>query len=142
MIDHPHLQTIARYYRGCSSADTALMLSTFTADVVHYFTHHPPVRGAPALAHYWSSMQPKIGATWTLDHGIVQGDEAVIEWSMRWTPPGGGAVEMMRGAEWYQFADGLIAEIRAYYFNPRAPYPQTDFELLDFDYAGRGYSLK
>ena len=60
------------------------MRSTFTEGVVHYFTHHEPVRGAEALAHYWASMQPKIDACWTVDHGIVQGDEAVIEWSMTW----------------------------------------------------------
>jgi len=142
MRDHPYLQTIERYYRGCSRADSELMRSTFTAEVVHYFTHHEPVRGAEALAHYWMSMQPKIDACWTVDHGIVQGDEAVIEWSMSWTPPGSGSVEMIRGAEWYRFEDQLIAEIRAYYLNPRAPYPQMDFELLGFDYADRGYTLK
>ena len=118
------------------------MRSTFTSDVVHYFTHHEPVRGAEALAHYWVSMQPKIAACWTVDHGIVQGDEAVIEWSMSWTPAGSSDVEMIRGAEWYRFENRLIAEIRAYYLNPRAPYPQMDFELLGFDYDGRGYTLK
>jgi hypothetical protein len=141
-MDHPYLQTIDRYYHGCNTADEALMRSTFTEDVVHYYTHHDPVRGSAALAHYWSSMQPKIDGHWTIDHGIVQGNEAVIEWSMRWTPPGSSDTEMIRGAEWYLFEDQLIAEIRAYYLNPRAPYPHTDFELLGFDYDARGYTLK
>ncbi len=142
MPDHPHLQIIKRYYQGCSCADESLMRSTLAADVVHYFTHHPPVRGAAELAHYWSSMQPKIKGTWILDHGIVQGDEAVIEWSVSWTAPGRNEIEKIRGAEWYRFENQLIIEIRAYYLNPREPYPQTDFELLGFDYAARGYSLK
>ena len=142
MVNHPYLDTIALYYLGCNTADAALMRSTFTPDVVHYFTHHEPVRGADALAHYWESMQPKIDAVWTLDHGIVQGTEAVIEWSMRWTPPPSSAPEMIRGAEWYMFEDGLIAEIRAYYCNPRTPYPHKDFELLGFPYANRDYAAK
>ncbi len=142
MKDHPHLKTIKRYYQGCSRADGELMRSTFTADVVHYFTHHEPVCGAEALARYWLSMQPKIDACWTVDHGIVQDEEAVIEWSMSWTPPDSDAVEMIRGAEWYRFENQLIAEIRAYYLNPRAAYPQPDFELLGFEYADRGYTLK
>lgn len=142
MADHSHLDTIRRYYQGCNTADGALMRSTFTSDVVHYFTHHDPVRGADALAQYWESMQPRINATWTLDHGIVQGAEAVIEWSMSWTPPGSGEREMIRGAEWYEFEDDLIREIRAYYFNPRAPYPQNDFELLEFPYEDCDYADK
>ncbi|MEL0081985.1 MAG: nuclear transport factor 2 family protein [Gammaproteobacteria bacterium] len=142
MIDHPHLKTIERYYQGCNSADEALMRSTFTEDVVHYYTHHDPVRGAASLAHYWLSMQPRVDGHWSVDHGIVQGDEAVIEWTMRWTPTPGADPEMIRGAEWYRFEGGLIAEIRAYYLNPRVPYPQSDFELLGFDYAGRGYAQR
>lgn len=142
MNDHPHIKTIESYYQGCSRADVDQMISTFTADVVHYFTHHQPVRGAQALAHYWQSMQPKINGCWSVDHGIVQGDEAVIEWTMSWRPPKSDTVELIRGAEWYRFEGRLIAEIRAYYLNPRAPYPQADFELLGFDYEGRGYTLK
>ena len=103
--DHPFVHTIRQYYHGCSTADVELMQSTFTADVVHYFTHHAPIRGAQALATYWAKMQPRIRATWSCDHAIVQGDECVIEWTMTWTPPT-GTVEAMRGAEWYVFSWG------------------------------------
>ena len=40
--EHPFVQTIKQYYQGCSTADVELMKSTFTDDVVHYFTHHAP----------------------------------------------------------------------------------------------------
>ena len=86
------LDLIRRYYAGCNAADRAAMQATFCADVVHYFTHHAPVRGAPALAEHWARMQPRIAGHWTVDHGIAQGDEAVIEWTLRWTPPGGAQV--------------------------------------------------
>lgn len=141
--DHPHVATIKRYYHGCNTADVALMKSTFTDDVVHYFTHHAPIRGAEALATYWVKMQPRVSGMWTVDHALVQGDEAVIEWTMQWTPPEQKKPQLIRGAEWYIFRDERIAEIRAYYLNPRLPYLRTDFELEDFAYAKRGfYTLK
>ena len=137
--EHPYVTTIKRYYHGCNTADVELMKSTFTEDVVHYFTHHKPIRGAEALAAYWAKMQPRVGGVWTVDHALVQGDEAVIEWTMQWTPPGQKKPQLIRGAEWYVFSDGRIAEIRAYYLNPRLPYMRTAFELEDFPYAKRGY---
>ncbi len=134
------LELVRRYYAGCSAADRAAMLATFCDDVVHYFTHHAPVGGAVALAEYWARMQPRIAGHWTVDHGLVQGAEVVIEWTMRWTPPG-GQPELMRGAEWYRLRGGHIAEIRAYYLNRHAPYERRHFELDGFDYAGRGYPI-
>ena len=137
------LEVVRRYYEGCNRADEALMMSTFDPQVVHYFTHHVPVRGAAALARYWSGMQPKIAGHWSLDHGITCGREAVIEWTLRWTPPGEKRALLMRGAEWYLFRGGLIAEIRAYYANPRSPLPShDDFELLEFPYAERQYPVR
>lgn len=137
--EHAYVHTIKTYYRGCSAPDVELMKSTFTDDVVHYFTHHAPIRGADALATYWAKMQPRIKATWTCDHALVQGDECVIEWTMRWTPPT-GVPELMRGAEWYVFRGGKIAEIRAYYINRHLPYAQDSFELEGFPYAARAYT--
>ena len=137
--EHPYITTIKRYYQGCNTADVELMKSTFTEDVVHYFTHHKPIRGAEALAMYWAKMQPRVGGVWTVDHAIVQEDEVVIEWTMQWTPPGQKKPQLIRGAEWYVFRDGRIAEVRAYYLNPRLPYMRTSFELEDFPYAKRSY---
>jgi ketosteroid isomerase-like protein len=134
------LALIQRYYDACNAADRAALRATFCDDVVHYFTHHAPVRGADALSEHWIRMQPRIAGHWSVDHGIAERDEAVIEWTLRWTPPS-GRPELMRGAEWYRLRGGLIAEIRAYYLNPHAPYTRRDFELDGFDYAGRGYPI-
>lgn len=70
---HPFIETIKTYYLGCNTADEALMRSTFTEDVVHYFVDHGEVRGSQQLAHYWARVAPKTQANWQLDHALVQG---------------------------------------------------------------------
>ena len=137
---HRYVDLIETYYRGCNNADAALMKSTFCDDVVHYFTHHPPIEGAENLASYWVKMQPRIEAEWRLDHALVQGDECVIEWTMSWNAPTGER-ELIRGAEWYVFRDDKIAEIRAYYLNRHLPYEGENFELDGFPYQARNYSM-
>ncbi len=135
---HAYIDTINEYYRGCNTSDKALMISTFTPEVVHYFVDHSAVRGAEALANYWIKVGPRTVANWQLDHAVVQETEAVIEWSMKWTPAATGVPELLRGAEWYVFEAGKIAEIRSYHNNF---YLQNDKnrELWDFDYSSRGY---
>ena len=135
---HEYVETIKNYYRGCSAADSELMMSTFADDVVHYFVDHSAVKGARALANYWAKVGPRTQAEWRLDHVIIQEPEAVIEWSMRWTPSATGRPELLRGSEWYYFVDGRIAEIRSYHNNF---YLQDvkNRELWEFDYKGRGY---
>ena len=136
---HEYIETIKRYYQGCNTADYDLMMSTFTPEVVHYFVDHGAVRGADGLANYWVKVGPRTQARWTLDHALVQEPEAVIEWSMRWTPPATGVAEVLRGSEWYLFEDDLIAEIRSYHANHFLSDPKNR-ELWDFDYDGRGYT--
>lgn len=135
---HPFIEVIQTYYQGCNSQDFALMMSTFTPDIVHYFVDHSAVVGAEALANYWCKVAPKTQANWQLDHAVVQESEAVIEWSMRWLPAQTGAAEILRGSEWYVFAGERISEIRSYhckyYLNA-----VENRELHGFDYVGRGY---
>ena len=135
-----HITTIQRYYSGCNTADEDLMVSCFTEDVVHYFVDNPPVFGADKLAHYWAVVGPKTQATWNVDHSIAAGDEAVIEWSMRWLPPGNpkGGFERLRGTEWFRFRAGKISEIRSYHCNHLLNAPENR-KLHGFDYLGRGY---
>ena len=135
---HRYIETIKRYYHGCNTGDYGLMMSTFTDDIVHYFVDHGAVRGGGALANYWVKVGPKTAANWQLDHALVQEPEAVIEWSMRWTPPAAKTAELLRGSEWYLFRDDKIAEIRSYHNNVYLQ-DQRNRELWDFDYAGRGY---
>ncbi|MET9084911.1 nuclear transport factor 2 family protein [Streptomyces sp. NPDC004237] len=136
-----NLQTIARYYDGCSTGDVDLMRETLADDVVHWFlAPNPgsaPVRGGEHLARYWRKVHRLIDAVWVVDH-ILDGDrEAVIEWTMYWTPPEAGRRVATRGAEWFTFAaDGRITEIRSYY----RQHADQDSELALFPYAERGYS--
>lgn len=114
------------------------MMSTFMPDIVHYFVDHSAVVGAEALANYWCKVAPKTQANWELDHAVVQESEAVIEWSMRWVPPQTGAVEILRGSEWYVFEGQRISEIRSYHCNYYLNAVENR-ELHGFDYAARGY---
>lgn len=139
--EHAYLGTIRRYYEGCNRADFDLIRGTFTDDVVHWFTHAPVIRGGDELARFWTRVVPRYGNHFTVDHGICQGDEAVIEWSLELTPKPGLARELIRGAEWYVFRDGLICEIRAYYLNRHDPIPDESFELREFPYRDRGYYM-
>lgn len=140
MKEHSHLATIRRYYEGCSRPDVELMESTFAADVVHYFTNLPPIRGATNLAKFWSAFQPEWQAHWTVDHGIAEGDEAVVEWTLRCVPPGRSQPELVRGSEWYVFREGKIAEIRAFYVGHET-IGAGKCELDGFPYAERGYPI-
>ncbi len=138
---HKYIDLINRYYAGCNTADVALMMSTFTDDVVHYFVDHSKVVSAQGLANYWAKVGPITQANWQLDHAVVQGDEAVIEWSMAWQSRQTSAPEILRGTEWYQFRDDKIFEIRSYHNNFYLQHPDNR-ELRDFDYLSRGYRVK
>jgi ketosteroid isomerase-like protein len=131
-------ELIKRYYDACSTGDVDTLMHTVTDDVVHYFlAPNPgskPVAGAEHLARYWRKAQSFVDGRWTVDAIVAEGDEAVIEWTLFWTTRGGQRVAT-RGAEWYRFRDGRIAEIRAYY----QQLEQTS-ELDGYDYEGRGYA--
>lgn len=43
---HPFSKVIQTYYQSCNSQDFALMMSTVTQDIVHYFVAHSAVVGA------------------------------------------------------------------------------------------------
>jgi SnoaL-like domain len=72
-----------------------------------------------------------------MEHGLEQGDEAVIEWTMTWRDPRSGEKRFNRGTEWFRLRDGRIAEVRAYHHGDRKN-PRGD--LLGFDFAARGYT--
>ena len=101
--EHAYTKTIERYYHGCNTCDVDLMMSCVTPQVVHYFTHYKPVRGARALAEFWAHIGPKHGNRFSVDHAVVQGDEAVVEWTLELTMDPSAGRELIRGAEWYVF---------------------------------------
>ena len=137
--DHPHVRTILRYYEGCNTGDAGLIRSTLTHDMVHYWVDHKPVTDGDSLSTFAAKTATRTKACWTLDHVLVNAEEAVAEWSMTWTPIGLAEQEVLRGTEWFQFCDGLISEVRAYHCNHHLQDPRN-FELRGFPYATRGYA--
>lgn len=131
--------TILEYYAACNAGDVDALEALFTADVVHWFLAPnlapQPVHGREHLARYWRSVQRRFDGRWVVDRVLEEGDEAVIEWTLFWTPPETGRRVATRGAEWYVFEAGRIREIRAYYRQEAAT-----SELDGFPYVARGYS--
>ena len=140
MENGANLEVIKKYYNGCTAGDLDLLHETLHPEVVHYFLMpnfgSKPVAGREHLARYWRKITRKINARWVVDHAINQGEATVIEWSMYWEPELGAPRVVTRGAEWFEFRDGLIYEIRSYYQQKEAT-----TELDEFDYGGRGYSI-
>ena len=135
---------IRRYFDACNAADYSALVDCFMPDAVHYFPAglpEIPWRTADTIARKWQWCVETLGSQWTIERIIVSHDkpEAMIEWT-HWKNKSGTA---LRGAEWYDFdpKSGKIAEIRAYYASP-ADKSVVINELVDFDYAGRGYHLK
>jgi ketosteroid isomerase-like protein len=144
---------IRRYFDACNAGDYEALMACFTADAVHYFPPglpEIPWRGADTICRKWVWCVENLGSQWTIEKILCSHDsnEAVIEWT-HWKRQQGVA---QRGDEWYVFDDatGLIKEIRAYYAAPTVSNAQSlpevhgtrMGELVDFDYAGRGYHLR
>jgi ketosteroid isomerase-like protein len=133
-----NLDHIRSYYEALNTGDADLVASHFVEDAVHYYTRLGPHEGAEAIGENTRWAVESIDGQWFIESGIEQGDEACIEWSMTWRDPKSGERRVNRGAEFFRFREGKIAEIRAYHHGDRKN-PQGD--LLGFDHAGRGYTV-
>ena len=138
--DHPHVDTVLRYYAGCNAYDAQMIRSTLTDDMVHYWVDHPPVHGGDHLASFAAKSASRTRAKWSGDHMLVVADEMVVEWSMSWIPIGADHREILRGTEWLCFRDRLISEVRSYHANYHLTDPQN-FELRGYPHAARGYAM-
>jgi ketosteroid isomerase-like protein len=132
LLDH-----VKGYYDALSRVDADEVASFFTDDAVHYYTRLGPHVGAQAIGANASMGVEHLAAEWVFEHGIEQGDEAVIEWSMTWTDPKSGRRRLDRGTEWFRFRDGKICEVRAYHHSDAK---NRSGNLLGFDHSGRGYT--
>jgi ketosteroid isomerase-like protein len=114
---------IRAYFADCGHGDAAAIAAHFTDGAVIYDTNVPPVRGSEAIGRFWVRVREKWGgATWQVDAVLVDGERAAIEWTMHGRQPAGGEPFAVRGAEWYRFEAGRIAEIRQYWtFDPASP---------------------
>jgi SnoaL-like protein len=104
---------------------------------VHYYTRLGPHEGARQIGENTRWAVETIDGQWWMEHGIEQGDEVVIEWTMTWRDPKSGEERLNRGAEWFVMRNGKIAEVRAYHHGSRKN-PQGD--LLGFDHEERGHT--
>ena len=111
---------------------------------MHYFPPglpDIPWRGAETIARKWIWCVDNLGSRWTIEKVLCSSTspEAVIEWT-HWKPK---VKTALRGDEWYIFdrQSGRIREIRAYYASS-ADSSAPIAELVEFDYAGRGYHMQ
>ena len=142
MSTHPLVEVVERYFKGCNTGDVDLMMSCFTDDVHAYFVDpFPDVVGGKNLAHFWRELHNATGARWTVDHAIVQGNEAVVEWTELFTPAHKTSEDLWRGTDWFIFDDGLISEIRQYH-PVHDLQPGQSSELMGFSYSDRGYPTR
>jgi ketosteroid isomerase-like protein len=132
-----NIETVQRYFEGCNSGELETLLSTLSADVVHYFLppNFSPIQGAEHLARHWRKFKQVLDPVWSIDQIVAQDDQVVSEWSCIWTPKGTQRRIMLRGSEWYVMRAGLIAEIRAYLLHDDT----ADAQLTGFPYQDRGY---
>ncbi|HYZ28713.1 MAG TPA: nuclear transport factor 2 family protein [Thermoleophilaceae bacterium] len=131
LLDH-----VRGYYDALNRGDADEIASFFTDDATHYYTRLGPHHGREIAENAQLGVE-RLDARWILEHGIDDGNEAVIEWSMLWTDPKSGERRLDRGTEWFRFEDGKIAEVRAYHHSNEK---NRSGDLLGFDHTGRGYT--
>jgi ketosteroid isomerase-like protein len=131
------LEHVRGYYAALDRGDPEEVASFFTEDATHYYTRLGPHEGARTIGEHTQMAVKHLDACWVMEHGIEQGDEAVIEWTMVWTDPKSGDRRLDRGTEWFRFRDGKICEVRAYHHSDPK---NRSGDLLGFDHAGRGHT--
>ena len=108
------LELLERYFAACSGGTAEEIAACFTPGAVIFDTNLPPVRGDEACGRFWVKVRDRWGgATWHLDRGIVEGDDAACEWTMRGIA--GERPVTFRGSDHYRFEGDRIAEVRQYW---------------------------
>ena len=127
------LDDVKSYYAVINSGDVDAIADHFTGDAVHYYTRMAPHRGGRQIAERAAWAVENIEAEWSMYNGIDDGEQAVIEWAMKWRHPETGELKLDRGTEWFLFRDGKIREVRAYY--------NRSGDLIEFDHRARGHTV-
>ena len=134
---------IRAYFNACNSGDAQRIAAYFTPQGRHLFPAGSPfgaLEGALVIGECWARCVQQLGSHWTVDNIVADATkrQAVIEWT-HFKPTEG---QILRGDEWYRFAeDGRIEEIRAYYACPTHPGVSVH-EIGGFDYQGLGYPMQ
>jgi len=133
-------KTIVDYFNAVNSGNAAQMLQCFSEDVIAYTTGIPPRVGAHNVAQYVVDGTYPVKGRWTIDHCVMQGREAVVEWSMLIAQPEQTDEQFYRGIDWFDFDEqGRISQIREFtYSNPDL----AGTELAEFPYAEKGYPTR
>jgi len=132
LLDH-----VRSYYEALNSGDADRVAAHFTADAVHYYTRLAPPEGARSIGDHTKLAVEQLGGRWNIEDAVDDGERVVIEWTMTWRSPRSGEPRIDRGTEWFEFRDGKISEVRAYFHSDAR---NRSGDLLGFDHAGRGHT--
>lgn len=109
-----HHDRVLRYFDACTRQSADEIASHFCDDAVVYDTNHAPVSGAQAIGNFYAKVRQRWnGASWHIDTFIEGPAEAASEWTMLVRVDERQVA--VRGAEHYEFHDGLIRQIRQYW---------------------------
>jgi len=130
---------IRTYIQACNDADAEAIAASFCPDAVHYFPSRLKWSGAATIGSHFARRVRERGICWTVDQLITDVDRcaATLEWTEFIRQP---AQIVLRGVDWFIFEPQTlcIQEVRSYTATP-IHLDMARQELLDFDYAGRGY---
>ena len=130
------------YIRGCNTGDVGLLKTTLADDAKVYFLHMPPVFGKHEVAQVWQEFNKETNSRWTIDRLVIDGSEAVMEWSALRFLDGSGQPKLDRGIDWFVLSNGRISEIRQYYDSRDLLAADEPYEQNGFPYRERGYPQK
>ena len=131
-------QVIRTYIQACNDADAEAIAACFCREAIHYFPWSPKWAGAATIGSHFASIVRERRVRWTVDQLLVDVDRCAG--ALEWTRLSELHARLVRGVDWFVFEPTtyLIQEIRPYAAAPIHP-DMTRQELLDFDYAARGY---
>jgi hypothetical protein len=133
-------QVIRTYIDACNLGDSNAVSSCFGPGAVHYFPHIPKWSGAITIGTNFAKAVQERGSYWTVDELLVDIDRCAA--ALEWTRFDRQGSRVVRGVDWFIFEPQSlrISEVRPYTAAPLHP-DISHQELLDFDYAGRGYPM-
>jgi methyltransferase len=131
-------QVIRTYIQACNNADAKAIAACFCPEAVHYFPWRTKWLRASTIGDNFAQRVQEQGVSWTVDQLLTDVDRhaAILEWT-RFNRQSG---QIVRGVDWFVFEPETysIQEVRCYAAGP-IHHDMARQELLDFDYAGRGY---
>ena len=131
-------RAIRTYIDACNAADAGEISRCFCSDAVHYGPGISKWTGASTIGANFAMRVFETKQWWTVDQVLTDANRssAALEWT-RFDP---SRQQILRGVDLFVFQPEtlLIREVRPY-FAVRPALDKPRQELMDFDYAGRGY---